>query len=399
MKKLFVIANWMQGTALSGGDRIFIELVKRWKLQLNITLFLSKEGSAICQRHALGIINQKVWASDFMSRWGYFVDILYRTFNSMINAFSVKTIAGDIIFSTSDFWPDSFPALILKKRNPKITWIAGFYLFAPKPWEKYSPYRGKNFLTGFLYWIGQLPTYYFIKKFADIVFVTSQPDVDPFITNIRPKERVIVIRGGVDTVSAKHYLNSKKVIPPENRTYDACFAGRFHYQKGVLELVKIWKSVCLKSPQAHLVMIGSGPLGKEVKNLIEKLGLSKNIYLIGFLDGPKKFEVFKQSRLVVHPATFDSGGMAAAEAMAWGLPGVSFDLKALKTYYPKGMLKTSCFDTDEFAENILSLLSNPSQYKAMSLEALQLVHEEWEWNDRAKEIFTKIMVESPESKK
>ena len=125
--------------------------------------------------------------------------------------------------------------------------------------------------------------------------------------------------------------------------------------------------------------------------MIKKLGLLKNIYLIGFLDGPKKFEVFKQSRVVVHPATFDSGGMAAAEAMAWGLPGVSFDLKALKTYYPKGMLKTSCFDTDEFAENILNLLLSPSQYKTLSLEALQLAHEEWEWDHRAKEIYDQII--------
>jgi glycosyltransferase involved in cell wall biosynthesis len=394
MKKLFVIANWMQGTALSGGDRIFIELVKRWKLQLNITLFLSKEGSAICQRHALGIINQKVWASDFMSRWGYFVDILYRTFNSMINAFSVKTIAGDIIFSTSDFWPDSFPALILKKRNPKITWIAGFYLFAPKPWQKNSPYRGKRFLTGLLYWIGQLPAYYIIRKFADIIFVTSQPDVDRFITHIRSKESVIVIRGGVDTISAKNYLNSNNFIPAHKRTYDACFVGRFHYQKGVLELIKIWKLVCLKNPQALLAMIGSGPLDNEVKHLIKKLGLSKNIHLAGFLDGPKKFEIFKQSRLVLHPATFDSGGMAAAEAMAWGLPGVSFDLKALKTYYPKGMLKTNCFDTEEFAENIISLLFDPFKYRAMSLEALQLVKEKWEWNNRAKDIYAQAIVQN-----
>ena len=394
MKKLFVIANWMQGTALSGGDRIFIELVKRWKLQLKITLFLSKEGSAICQRHALGIINQKVWASDFMSRWGYFVDILYRTFNSMINAFSVKTIAGDIIFSTSDFWPDSFPALILKKRNPKITWIAGFYLFAPKPWQKNSPYRGKRFLTGLLYWIGQLPAYYIIRKFADIIFVTSQPDVDRFITHIRSKESVIVIRGGVDTISAKNYLNSNNFIPAHKRTYDACFVGRFHYQKGVLELIKIWKLVCLKNPQSLLAMIGSGPLDNEVKHLIKKLGLSKNIYLAGFMDGPKKFEIFKQSRLVLHPATFDSGGMAAAEAMAWGLPGVSFDLKALKTYYPKGMLKTNCFDTDEFAENIISLLFDPFKYKAMSLEALQLVNEKWEWNNRAKDIYAQAIAQN-----
>jgi glycosyltransferase involved in cell wall biosynthesis len=88
--------------------------------------------------------------------------------------------------------------------------------------------------------------------------------------------------------------------------------------------------------------------------------------------------------------------MAAAEAMAWGLPGVSFDLNALKTYYPKGMLKTSCFDTNEFAMNILSLLSNPLQYDAMSLDALKLVHEKWEWGNRAKEIFAKVMLEDPE---
>jgi glycosyltransferase involved in cell wall biosynthesis len=312
----------------------------------------------------------------------------------MINAFSVKTIAGDIIFSTSDFWPDSFPALILKKRNPKITWIAGFYLFAPKPWQKNSPYRGKRFLTGLLYWIGQLPAYYIIRKFADIIFVTSQPDVDRFITHIRSKESVIVIRGGVDTISAKNYLNSNNFIPAHKRTYDACFVGRFHYQKGVLELIKIWKLVCLKNPQSLLAMIGSGPLDNEVKHLIKKLGLSKNIHLAGFLDGPKKFEIFKQSRLVLHPATFDSGGMAAAEAMAWGLPGVSFDLKALKTYYPKGMLKTNCFDTDEFAENIISLLFDPFKYKAMSLEALQLVNEKWEWNNRAKDIYAQAIAQN-----
>jgi len=135
-------------------------------------------------------------------------------------------------------------------------------------------------------------------------------------------------------------------------------------------------------------------LDNEVKHLIKKLDLSKNIYLAGFLDGPKKFEIFKQSRLVLHPATFDSGGMAAAEAMAWGLPGVSFDLKALKTYYPKGMLKTNCFDTEEFAENIISLLFDPFKYRAMSLEALQLVKEKWEWNNRAKDIYAQAIVQN-----
>ena len=391
MKKLFVIANWMQGTGLSGGDRIFIELVKKWQFKLDITLLISQEGSVICRYHKLNNIRQNIWASNQLVKLGYLIDTLYRTAVSIKKVLSIKMLPGDIVFSSSDFWPDFLPAFILKLKNPKIIWVAGFYLFAPKPWDKFSPYRSKNFLIGLFYWLSQVPAYHVIRKFSDIVFVTSQPDVDKFITSSRPKEKIVVIRGGVDTSPAKIYLNSKEVIPPEERIYDACFIGRFHYQKGVFKLVKIWQAVCLNIPQARLAMIGIGPLENEIRNLIEKSGLSKNINLMGFLDGPEKFEVFKQSRIVVHPATFDSGGMAASEAMAWGLPGVSFDLEALKTYYPKGMLKTSCFDTDEFAENILNLLSNPYQYKEMSLEALQLVHEEWEWNNRAKDIYAHLI--------
>jgi glycosyltransferase involved in cell wall biosynthesis len=58
------------------------------------------------------------------------------------------------------------------------------------------------------------------------------------------------------------------------------------------------------------------------------------------------------------------------------------------------MLKTSCFDSNEFADNIISLLFNPSKYKSMSLEALQLVNEEWEWNNRAKEIYVQAIAQN-----
>jgi glycosyltransferase involved in cell wall biosynthesis len=137
-------------------------------------------------------------------------------------------------------------------------------------------------------------------------------------------------------------------------------------------------------------MIGIGPLEKEIREKIEKLGLQNNVELLGFKDGDEKHEIFKQSKIVVHPATYDSGGMAAAEAMGWGLPGVSFDLEALRTYYPKGMLKTKCFDLREFANNIIELLSNKELYNKLSKEALKLVKEEWDWNKRASLIYKKV---------
>ena len=94
---------------------------------------------------------------------------------------------------------------------------------------------------------------------------------------------------------------------------------------------------------------------------------------------------------MVHPATYDSGGMAAAEGMAWGLPGVSFDLESLKTYYPRGMIKTRCFDLEEFARNILNLLNNRKLYDEMSKQAHNLIIEIWDWEKRAEIIYKKII--------
>ncbi len=137
-------------------------------------------------------------------------------------------------------------------------------------------------------------------------------------------------------------------------------------------------------------MIGVGELENEANAKINKLGLESNIVLFGFKDGYEKLKIFKDSRVVVHPAIYDSGGMAACEAMACGLPGISFDLPALKTYYPKGMLKTPCYDLDVFAKNILLLLADEKLYEEMSKEALHWA-KEWDWDKRAKELLTELL--------
>ena len=50
----------------------------------------------------------------------------------------------------------------------------------------------------------------------------------------------------------------------------------------------------------------------SVSGVSFSVDLAKNIELLGFKDGSEKYAVFKQSKIIVHPAIFDSGGMAAA---------------------------------------------------------------------------------------
>lgn len=166
----------------------------------------------------------------------------------------------------------------------------GLLSFAPFPFSRACPYRGLDRFRGFLYWLSQRPSYFIARRYADLVFVTSEPDVKKFITKKRGRDKIIVIQGGVDIAESEKYLTSNAVIPLNERKYDACFVGRFHWQKGVLELVDIWKMVCWKKKNARLAVLGNGPLEDELISKIKTRKLENNIDLLGYRNGQENMK-------------------------------------------------------------------------------------------------------------
>ena len=137
-------------------------------------------------------------------------------------------------------------------------------------------------------------------------------------------------------------------------------------------------------------MIGDGPLMKEVRKQITENGLRNNVKLFGYVfDGSKKYEIFANSKLVVHPAYYDSGGMATAEAMAFGIPAVGFDLKAYESYYPKGMMKVD--NEKEFSDTIIKLLKDNKKRVKLGNEAKLLVENNYSWEMRSEQILDNIL--------
>jgi glycosyltransferase involved in cell wall biosynthesis len=281
----------------------------------------------------------------------------------------------NIVWSDVEMWSSTIPAWAMSQKL-KAPWVASFLLFSPKPWARDPVFLRRRAL---FFYLSQQPLLWLVKRFANIVFVTNDLERHMFQSHRLPLERIISVKGGVDIKMAD------SVPAPSKTEFDAVFIGRFHWQKGVLELIDIWQHVCKSKPDARLAMIGNGELDKAVSQKVKELGLQSNIKQFGFVDGPEKFKIVKSSRVVVHPARHDNGGQAAAEAMACGLPGVSFDLPALKVYYPRGMLKVRPFDLDEFAQRVLNLLEDKELYEYMSREAREYALE-WDWDRKAEHI-------------
>src|SRR3989344_313191 len=137
MKTFHIISMSTYGKGLSGGDKIFIELTKRIGNIFPVYVYLWEEGLSICKREGLNSTNLILWSSKNWSKLGFLVNYIARIFIGIFKAFSLKidNTSQTILYSASEFWQDSLPAVILKLRYPKIIWIAAWYQTAPNPFQ------------------------------------------------------------------------------------------------------------------------------------------------------------------------------------------------------------------------------------------------------------------------
>lgn len=381
------------GKGLSGSDRIFIEFARRWSKNNNINIYLWTEGHEMCERQDLKGRNIKFKVSS-MKPWcdfGFIINYFARIFEGIRLGLTLKlkNSRNTILYSASDFWMDALPCFLLKLRFPHLKWAATWYQTAPNPLKGFAEGdRSEKYrFSALLYWLSQLPIKPLISGWANFVLVNNEDEKKQF-PSLNKKGRVAIVLGAVDL---KKIGDWKKEAGKLSKTNDAVFQGRLHPQKGVVELIEIWRKVVDKRKNSKLAIIGDGPLMEKVKLKIKKLKLEKNIELLGYVfDGDIKYRTFAQSKIVLHPALYDSGGMASAEAMAFGIPCVGFNLKSYESYYPSGMIKTKIGDLNAFSQEILKLLSNDSYREKMGREALGMIKKSWSWNTRALEIYDGI---------
>lgn len=393
-RSILIFALAAHGQGLSGGDRIFIEFARRWNKKMPVIVYVWEEGYRMCLRYKLKIPNIKFQISS-MYRWkklGFLINYLARVIEGIRIGLTVKkdNTKHIIVYSASEFWMDSLPAFIIKLRYPEIIWAAAWYQTAPKPWIGFTEGEREKryYFKSLIYWLIQQPIKLLISHFADFVLVNNEEEKKQF-PKLKKLDRAIVVVGTVDLGNIKKWQKELGKLP---KKYDAVFQGRFHPQKGVLELIDIWRMVVNERPKAKLILIGDGPLMKIMKPKIQNLKLERSIKLTGYLfDGRKKYKIFSQSKIVIHPSFYDSGGMAALEAMAFGLPAVGFDLKSFKAYYPKGMIKVKIGNLREFSKTIIDLLENKDRLRRIAKEALDLVKYNWSWDRKADEVLSKII--------
>jgi glycosyltransferase involved in cell wall biosynthesis len=102
--------------------------------------------------------------------------------------------------------------------------------------------------------------------------------------------------------------------------------GRLAPQKNQDVLVRAL--ACL--PQAHVVLAGAGPRQESLHALAVTLGVDDRLHLLGAVAPEDVADLYAAADLFAFPSTWETFGLAAAEAAMAGLPMVVADLAVLR---------------------------------------------------------------------
>ena len=186
---------------------------------------------------------------------------------------------------------------------------------------------------------------------------------------------VMMIPNGVDVglFSPAPILSSDPIIITVSRLFP---------KNGILSLLNAFMIVRDQIPNAQLVIVGDGPLRKEVEQFISVKGLKDQILLKGTIVYEQLPEMIRKAMVFARPSKSEGLGTAFLEAMACGVPivgpligGISDFLKNEKT----GLVCDS-EDPKDIAKQLIRIISGKDLRERLRENGQKLVAERYTWD-------------------
>lgn len=162
--------------------------------------------------------------------------------------------------------------------------------------------------------------------------------------------------------------------------------GRLDKQKGFDLLIRAFHRVSTKNKDWKLTIVGEGSDKDDLNNLIEELGISHRINIIGFTNDIKNY--YLNSSIYVSSSRWEGFGLVITEAMECGLPVVAFENAGPKEIINNEVhgILVPCEDIEALSNAILELIDNEEKRLEMSKKAIvraqyfnvSTVSEEWQ---------------------
>jgi colanic acid/amylovoran biosynthesis glycosyltransferase len=224
-------------------------------------------------------------------------------------------------------------------------------------------------------------------EYASAFIAVSGDMVKELIKLGAPADKVFYNSCGVDTAKFAP-------VDVEHSKHNILAIGRFVNKKAPMLTIKTFKLVVEQVPDAHMWMVGRGPLLEAAEQTAIDLGLAGQVTFTGVLPSQQIIELMKQMRCFVqHSVTAKDGDMEGTpvtvlEAAAAGLPIVSTAHAGIKEAVVDGVtgFLVAEHDVKSMAEKMVFLISSPQFAAQMGKAGHDHIIKNYELTDRIKTI-------------
>lgn len=348
---------------LSGGDQLFLDIAPRLPKNTKIvvvTPFFAKShwNSIDTSNIEFRFISQNIF--DFKDN-PLFIFLSY-----VIRSFQVYRVLSheDIqtLYSCSDIaYADIWPAYFIRRQRPTIKWLTRIYHVLLPPSNRQGSY-----LTNTIAFRLQRLSFWMMKRQSTTIFALNNKLRGEVEELGFPSEKLAVLGAGIDFNAINRFKTTKRYH------YDVAVLARVAPVKGVFDAVKIWKKVHESLPDVQLAWIGGSGANykKKLEDLLIENGLQDSFHPLGFVEKEEAYNILRSAKLFLCTDHENGWGLAVCEAMASGLPVVSYNIDIFGSVYEKGFKSVKLFDTESFADEIINLLGNTQTRNRLAKEAV-----------------------------
>ncbi|MBF0117737.1 MAG: glycosyltransferase family 4 protein [Desulfobacterales bacterium] len=228
-----------------------------------------------------------------------------------------------------------------------------------------------------------------IPKNADKVFVVSTPLKKYLISIGVPLKKIIVLPNGVNT--QKFYKKAKpeylmKRLGLNKNNIIIGFVGILRPWHGIDTLIESFRIVCSQFPQAILLIVGDGPIRKEIEDIADKIQIKKNLIITGRIPHNNVSDYISLFDIAVTPkATFYASPMKIVEYMAQGKPVIAPDMENIRDIVSHGK-EGLLFKDGLLSDSMIQLLANESLRALLGNGGIEKTRCSLNWLANAKRI-------------
>lgn len=246
-------------------------------------------------------------------------------------------------------------------------------------WIRVSESGLRDLESDLLRWLDSSPER---SRKESVTWLADTPDVAARLRGSGiPGESVIVMSPGVPSRpkrSAVERYESRAALAEAN--YDLAAAefapvlvtvGDLEEERGLVELVEMFRDVATACPSARLWLIGDGPARSSLYHQAIDLEIQHQVRLPGTFDNV--WGVLAAADIYLSPSAFASTNLAVLEAMAAGVPVIAADSATHRHYLDDGRcgILTAPGDPCMWTRQIQHLLDHPASASELGEAARQ----------------------------